>query len=1302
MTGLPRSTFIDEYLRSLRGWAKGLSPWFENVVSYGSLPNGEFDNDRSDPSDFDLLLLFREECASDPLRRREALVALRSHHAEIMETQQRIRQAHGYQYKHKHSYLILTRLECRFGVVKDDDTMAFFELAQRRHSLIDDKDVDLSQLTTDSLPADRRVTGRILERIQKQRAEFVLSDAPEQFEQQETRFDERVKRVSRWAAIVMSNPKAMETSLDHGWHVLKEQTAKAAESQPDWTDTVARLEQRLIRTEYTLTVGDCVGLWELIAEEGYRRLRDIHGRPERCELVLAEFGNTLVEQWRQLEQNGDGQDSPLRYQCNSFSRPRDRTDPATFQQDHAANPNEHYEPLCDRHAPVAEKFTTLFQQDPRGSGRLPTDVAEAAPGNGLSSQPQTGCRILIVEDAGAGKSICLQRLEAWLADRNSDGGASLFAGHGTPFVLRFEAGNPDLPWPALKSEEQRLETWKRAVRAQYFTRLQPLCEKFQVTVEEVVDRAFEIPGRVVVLLDAFDQLAGPDWQAQQSLLKRPSAGSVEAVDGLHLVVTSRRPALESQLADRALLDPEQWIQVRLDGFTAWQQYWYLEDLMPESMRAAKAAPPSSGDTKTQNEWAAKQLRAAECFGGLYREVEELVQVPVLLRFVRLLANKQKTFPKFTNRADLYWQATAHLLQPANSKLREVASPDAVSVASEAAQNLIPWMREILAAAAYEMMLLNAGSFTLASAEQVKDLSNKVVARITTGGLCDPLKWPIYWRFTETLALVTKLLITERVSESYFGWKHKGMMEFFCGLYLAKNSTPGWRSTQSGTTSPTVKCLADSELAPHVGDPNWRWAWRFATELHQATDPECSAWQDKATLAASLSPLFGAANGRKRPCELMWRALVVAQWKTTGAWPEAQNWVDRLRRQFLQHLLPEPLGSSTVETQRIALSLVPQSQFEALVKRMKEFRQTKCDEWRVKVRQLPLAYRTSDEEQEFQNSTRHLQLWEEFDIGQWSKQIGRDRVNQNWCQCPPLVGSTREIASWLNERRDKNSTDSDWFWFRQGSVPNVGYGDEGPRHWWRVKRFWLQATAVTVEQYLLFDPQHRAIYADSFEKTAREPDCPVIGVSWYDAAMFAVWVGDQCRLPTESEWEFACRAGHDNEGDLYSLADGPLRDISPQHANYGNKVGETLPVRWDAGRRDTWRSSQGAERPPAFLPNQWGLWQMHGNVWEWCANLAEYDFSDDDLDRWVEAKQKLSAEYQKRLDRNNELGKLSQTPPASVQPEAEESQMFTVGPSRVLRGGSWDNGGGRLRCAYRLDNDPEPLIVNIGFRLCWES
>jgi formylglycine-generating enzyme required for sulfatase activity len=352
--------------------------------------------------------------------------------------------------------------------------------------------------------------------------------------------------------------------------------------------------------------------------------------------------------------------------------------------------------------------------------------------------------------------------------------------------------------------------------------------------------------------------------------------------------------------------------------------------------------------------------------------------------------------------------------------------------------------------------------------------------------------------------------------------------------------------------------------------------------------------------------------------------------------------------------------------------------------------------------LPLAYRTSDEEQEFQNSTRHLQLWEEFDIGQWSKQIGRDRVNQNWCQCPPLVGSTREIASWLNERRDKNSTDSDWFWFRQGSVPNVGYGDEGPRHWWRVKRFWLQATAVTVEQYLLFDPQHRAIYADSFEKTAREPDCPVIGVSWYDAAMFAVWVGDQCRLPTESEWEFACRAGHDNEGDLYSLADGPLRDISPQHANYGNKVGETLPVRWDAGRRDTWRSSQGAERPPAFLPNQWGLWQMHGNVWEWCANLAEYDFSDDDLDRWVEAKQKLSAEYQKRLDRNNELGKLSQTPPASVQPEAEESQMFTVGPSRVLRGGSWDNGGGRLRCAYRLDNDPEPLIVNIGFRLCWES
>lgn len=91
--------------------------------------------------------------------------------------------------------------------------------------------------------------------------------------------------------------------------------------------------------------------------------------------------------------------------------------------------------------------------------------------------------------------------------------------------------------------------------------------------------------------------------------------------------------------------------------------------------------------------------------------------------------------------------------------------------------------------------------------------------------------------------------------------------------------------------------------------------------------------------------------------------------------------------------------------------------------------------------------------------------------------------------------------------------------------------------------------------------------------------PVINVSWHDAVAYCEWLSGQTgrrfRLPTEDEWEFACRAGTTTQ---YNWGD----EWDPAKANGDNVVSKTTPV-------------------GSYPPNAWGLYDMHGNVWEWTRN-----------------------------------------------------------------------------------------------------
>jgi formylglycine-generating enzyme required for sulfatase activity len=120
--------------------------------------------------------------------------------------------------------------------------------------------------------------------------------------------------------------------------------------------------------------------------------------------------------------------------------------------------------------------------------------------------------------------------------------------------------------------------------------------------------------------------------------------------------------------------------------------------------------------------------------------------------------------------------------------------------------------------------------------------------------------------------------------------------------------------------------------------------------------------------------------------------------------------------------------------------------------------------------------------------------------------------------------------------------------------------------------------------------------------------PVVGVSWHDAQLYLQWLiertGQFYRLPSEAEWEYACRAGSKS---AFSFGD----EISTEHANYDGHY------TYNGSARGQYRG--GTSAAGDFAPNPWGLYDMHGNVWEWMQDAVHdnYDGAPADGSAWEE-------------------------------------------------------------------------------------
>ncbi|MFH1137672.1 MAG: formylglycine-generating enzyme family protein [Pseudomonadota bacterium] len=234
-------------------------------------------------------------------------------------------------------------------------------------------------------------------------------------------------------------------------------------------------------------------------------------------------------------------------------------------------------------------------------------------------------------------------------------------------------------------------------------------------------------------------------------------------------------------------------------------------------------------------------------------------------------------------------------------------------------------------------------------------------------------------------------------------------------------------------------------------------------------------------------------------------------------------------------------------------------------------------------------------------------------------------------------------------------------FIMGSPPGHGHQDEFPPHSIFLEEYLIGRGPATAAEFSIFlnqvgNPRDEYLELDDQGAIIRKgklyrprqglADYPANGVTWFGAKAFCAWLsektGKRYDLPTEAQWEKAARG--DQEGRRYPWGNNSPRGMAQFQQVWANPKLTLSPV-------------------GAYPPNGYGLFDMAGNVWEWCAD-------------WYDRN------YYRESPRENPRG------PA-------------MGETKVLRGGSWGAIDVQVRCGIRLGERPDISDSGIGFRLARE-
>ena len=503
--------------------------------------------------------------------------------------------------------------------------------------------------------------------------------------------------------------------------------------------------------------------------------------------------------------------------------------------------------------------------------------------------------------------------------------------------------------------------------------------------------------------------------------------------------------------------------------------------------------------------------------------------------------------------------------------------------------------EVLSCIAFEMMIRQFYNYTIPQGN-IDDVVNAAYKRFSIEGPTKNQLWINALKFLKQTHLTDRAIL-EAESNEHLGFRSRKMMEFFAALHMARCASKD----------------SSKDALPFINEEDWYWPWRFAIELPLMERPGGSQKLkpfDREKLCHSLGLLLRRPEKGRRPTEHIWRAWYLFEYDEF-----------RVRELGFQDAKGKPLTGDALKQKGEEL-LLDETARQEVLKRFRgelKFWQSLPDDdnWKEKL-----------------NKKWNSKKRREFCPESWKSEFQKFERSPNrivhdllkgFVTCPPK-----------DDRYPDPKTD-----------PRRTFmmGDPGKQVKVTITReIAIQNFPVTREQHRLFDALHEQtatvwwtytpvetiLESHSYETDSER--CPVLGVSWSYAFVFSKWMGPAYRLLTEAEWEWACRAETITE---YAFGD----QLTKEHANFGSIVGHTTP----AGR---------------YSANDWKLYDMHGNVWEWC-----FDWHGLDL-------------------------------PGGVDPiRTEESR------GRVGRGGSWDYDSRYCRSAYHTYEVPGDLSSVLGFRIC---
>jgi formylglycine-generating enzyme required for sulfatase activity len=197
-----------------------------------------------------------------------------------------------------------------------------------------------------------------------------------------------------------------------------------------------------------------------------------------------------------------------------------------------------------------------------------------------------------------------------------------------------------------------------------------------------------------------------------------------------------------------------------------------------------------------------------------------------------------------------------------------------------------------------------------------------------------------------------------------------------------------------------------------------------------------------------------------------------------------------------------------------------------------------------------------------------------------------------------------------------------------------------------KGFWMAITEVTQRQWKALMSTNPSFFKSAYDGD----DLPVESVSWQEAQEFITKMNQSMpltegwvyALPTEAQWEYACRAGTESSFHFGDALNGTQANCDGSQPYGASRMGPNLQKTIMVG---------------SYSANAWGLYDMHGNVWEWCR-----DWHSENL--------------------------AGGTDPAGP----------SIGSSRIHRGGSWSNSAQLCRAAHRCKHAPDSRFADFGFRV----